>query len=92
MHSKSSKMQLRVALHSGGHQTADGVVSQAVNLAFRLLDAEPARVALAESGGVLALIASAPFYEEVVLVDPAADPASYRRIAVSVKKTEPVPG
>lgn len=89
VHAESSKMRLRVVLHSGEvHRNSNGVVSQAVNLAFRLLDAQPARAALAESGGVLALIASESFYEEVVLADPAADPTSYRRIPVSVKSTD----
>ena len=89
VHAESSRMRLRVVLHAGEvHQNSNGVVSQAVNLAFRLLDAQPAREALAESGGVLALVASVPFYEEVVLADPAADPASYRRIPVSVKRTD----
>ncbi|HEX6346860.1 effector-associated domain 2-containing protein [Umezawaea sp.] len=89
VHSESSTMRLRVVLHAGEiHLSSNGVVSQAVNLAFRLLDAQAAREALAESGGVLALIASERFYEEVVLADPAADPTSYRRIPVSVKGTE----
>nr|WP_225954007.1 hypothetical protein [Kibdelosporangium phytohabitans] len=39
---------------------------------------------------MLALIASDDFYHEVIEQDPAADPASYQRIAVSVKQTQAV--
>jgi hypothetical protein len=65
-------------------------VGQAVNLAFRILQAPEAKSALKVSTGVLALIASDTFYHDVVMQDPAADPDSYRRITVSVKETSAV--
>ena len=89
--SEPVRVQLRVALHHGEVYANDvGVVSQAVNHAFRLLDAKPAKTALATSGSVLALIASDEFYRDVVSQEPAADPGAYRRITVSVKQTEAV--
>lgn len=91
VHTTESQIMLRVALHAGEvYQNTNGVVSQAVNLAFRIVDAAPAKSALAASGGMLALIASNDFYHNVVQHEPAADPASYRRIAVSVKQFEAV--
>ncbi|WNV88743.1 effector-associated domain 2-containing protein [Umezawaea sp. Da 62-37] len=91
LHAPPSQIRLRAAFHAGEiHQNDNGVVSQAVNLAFRILDAQQAREALAESGGLLALIASDPFYRETIMGDPATDPASYRRIAVLVKHTDVV--
>lgn len=90
-HSKPARVQLRVALHHGEvYANNEGVISQAVNLAFRILDAKPAKAALEATGAMLALIASNEFYHDVVTQEPAADPASYRRIAVSVKQTETV--
>jgi hypothetical protein len=91
VHTTESQIMLRVAVHAGEvYQNTNGVVSQAVNLAFRIVDAAPAKSALAASGGMLALIASNDFYHNVVQHEPAADPASYRRIAVSVKQLEAV--
>jgi tetratricopeptide (TPR) repeat protein len=88
VHTVQAKFQLRVVLHSGEvRQNTHGVVSQAVNLAFRILDAEEAKLALRRSASPLALIASDPFFQEVVRNDPAAEPDSYNRIAVSVKGT-----
>ncbi len=90
-HSKPARVQLRVALHHGEvYANNEGVISQAVNLVFRILDAKPAKAALADTGAMLALIASDQFYHDVVSQEPAADPASYRRIAVLVKQTETV--
>lgn len=90
-HSEPARMQLRVALHLGEvYANDDGVVSQAVNLACRILDAKPAKAALASTGAMLALIASDEFYRDVVSQEPATDPGAYRRIAVSVKQTETV--
>ncbi|WP_326915966.1 hypothetical protein [Actinophytocola sp.] len=88
IHSVEAAVQLRVGLHSGDvYQNANGVVSQAVNFAFRILDASAAKSALRVSPGVVAIIASDPFYRDVILQDPAANPDSYQRIPVSVKGT-----
>jgi hypothetical protein len=64
-----------------------GVAAAAVNHAFRLLEAAAVKDALAGSRGVLAVTVSRWFYDEVVRHDPACEPASYRRVLVSVKET-----
>lgn len=88
VHAAEASVALRVGLHAGEvRHNVHGVVSPAVNLAFRILDAEAAKSALKLSGGVLAMIVSGLFYEEVVRQDPATDPTSYRKIPVSVKGT-----
>ena len=75
-----------MALHAGEvHFDEHGVTAAAVNLAFRLLDAGPLKAALASSSGVLAVIASSWFFEEVVRHSGAA--AAYRPVEVAVKET-----
>lgn len=91
IHSTEAAVRLRVALHAGDvYQDGHGAVSQAINLACRILEAPQARSALQSSTSVLALIASNGFYQEVILQDPAADPSAYQRIVVSVKQTSVV--
>ncbi|HET9141443.1 ATP-binding protein [Actinophytocola sp.] len=83
------RIRLRMVLHAGEvHYDAHGVVGTAVNHAFRLLDAPPFKSAFAASGGVLAVITSSWFYEEVVWHS--AVRAAYARIPVSVKETNTV--
>jgi tetratricopeptide (TPR) repeat protein len=80
-----------MALHAGEVSFDEhGVTAASVNLTFRLLDAPPLKAALTGSPGVLALIASAWFFDEVVQHAVAADPATYRRVAVTVKETATV--
>lgn len=91
VHAVEARIQLRVAMHHGEvHENTEGVVSHAVNLTCRILDAAQAKSALAQGGGMLALIASEAFYHDVIEQDPAADAASYQQIAVSVKHTQTV--
>jgi tetratricopeptide (TPR) repeat protein len=87
-HSHEVRIRLRMALHAG-EVTYDqhGVTAAAVNLAFRLLDAAPLKTALAESPGVLAVITSGWFFDEVVRHTPACAATTYRPIQVSVKET-----
>jgi len=81
-----ARFKLRVGLHSGDiRHDGDGWVGNAVNLAFRFLDASEAKSALAESDRMVALISSEHFYTEVIKEDPGTEPESYREIAVSVK-------
>ena len=83
-----ARMRLRLALHGGEiSHDAYGVTGTAVNLAFRLLEAGPLRQALAGSPGVLAVIASAWFFEEVIRHAEGCDPATWRRVQVTVKET-----
>ncbi len=57
-----------MALHAGEVcYDEHGVTAASINLAFRLLEADPLRAALAMlAQGVLAVITSAWFFEEVV--------------------------
>ena len=88
VHSEGARMQLRLALNAGEVQQAShGSVSKAVSFTFRLLDASEAKTAQKATGAELALIASDTFYQDVVVQDPAAAPADYQRIPVSVKET-----
>jgi tetratricopeptide (TPR) repeat protein len=83
------RIRLRMALHAGEiHYDDHGVVGTAVNHAFRLLDAPPLRSVLAASDGVLAVITSSWFYEEVVWHSTVRD--AYVSIPVSVKETSTI--
>ncbi|HEU5474723.1 MAG TPA: tetratricopeptide repeat protein [Actinophytocola sp.] len=82
----AQRIRLRMALHAGEvHYDDHGVVGTAVNHTFRLLDAPPVKSALAASDGVLAVITSSWFYEEVVRHCTVHD--AYASIPVSVKET-----
>src|ERR1700742_1111917 len=84
----AEQVRLRMALHAGEiNYDEHGVTSTAINLAFRLLDSAPVKSALAESTGVLAIITSAWFFEEVVRHSRGYDPTSYRSVSVTVKET-----
>ena len=86
-HPGAERIRLRMALHAGEvHYDEHGVTAAAVNLAFRLLDAAALKAALAGSPGVLAVIASSWFFEEVVRHS-AADASAYRPVEVAVKET-----
>lgn len=83
------KIRLRMALHAGEmHQDAHGWAGVSVNRAFRLIDAPACRAALRDSSGVLALIVSDWFYDEVVRHHAAAAPARFRQVYVVAKETE----
>jgi Tfp pilus assembly protein PilF len=88
-HRTEEHIRLRLALHAGEvHYDDYGVVGSAVNHAFRLLNARPLKQALAASPGLLALISSAWFYEEVIRHNPESRPDTYRRVRVAVKETD----
>lgn len=83
----ASTMQLRVAVHAGEVRLGEnGKVSRALNDAFRIVEAPEAKTALADSGAMLALIASDLFYHDVIEPDPAAVPDAFRQISVDVKQ------
>ena len=85
-HPGPEQIRLRMALHAGEVRYDEyGVTAVSVNLAFRLLEADPLRAALARSPGVLAVIASSWFFEEVVRQCGAS--ARYRPVEVAVKET-----
>jgi class 3 adenylate cyclase len=80
-------IRLRMALHAGEVAFDDrGVTSPAINHAFRLLDAAPVKRALRESPGVLLVVTSDWFFDEVVRHS-AMDPATFRPVRVAVKET-----
>jgi hypothetical protein len=85
-HLGPERIRLRMALHAGEIRYDDhGVTAAAVNLAFRLVNANALREALAGSPGVLAVIVSSWFFDEVVRHSGAA--AGYRPVQVAVKET-----
>ena len=82
------RIRLRMALHAGEvNYDQYGVTGASINLAFRLVDAGPLKAALAGSPGVLAIIVSSWFFEEVVRHLAADDAALYRPVLVAVKET-----
>ncbi|GGU19635.1 hypothetical protein GCM10010208_50630 [Actinomadura livida] len=88
IHDRAARIRVRLALHAGEIcHDEHGVTGTALNLAFRLLAAEPLEQALAGSPGVLAMIASPWFYDEVIRHDPASAPAAYRPVHIIVKRT-----
>ena len=90
-HRTEERIRLRVALHAGEvYYDEHGVTAESINLAFRLLDARPLKDALAQSPGVLALIVSPWFFDEVVRHSAAGDAATYRPVQVAVKETAAV--
>src|SRR5271170_156218 len=87
-HSTGERIRLRMALHAGEvYYDEHGVTAASINLAFRLLDASELKAVLAGSPGVLAVITSSWFFEEVVRHS-AADSAAYRRVHVDVKESK----
>jgi len=91
IHPAPEQIRLRMALHAGElHYDDHGVAGASINLTFRLLDAGPLKSALAESPGVLALVTSSWFFDEVVRHSPTTHPTAYRPIRVRVKETDTV--
>ncbi|MDX3192613.1 tetratricopeptide repeat protein [Streptomyces sp. MN03-5084-2B] len=88
-HPDPQRLRLRVALHAGevGYDT-HGISSAALIRAFRLCDAPPLKAALAGSPGVLAVIASDGLFNDVIRHTPAAAPATWRPVPVTVKEAD----
>jgi hypothetical protein len=87
-HHAEARIRLRMALHAGEVAYDDhGVTAPAINHSFRLLEAPPLKEALRTSRGVLALITSAWFYDEVVRHSEGLDPTTFRPVRVEVKET-----
>ncbi|MBP2324951.1 putative ATPase [Kibdelosporangium banguiense] len=83
------RIRLRMALNAGDvTPDGNGASGAAINLAFRLIDAPQLREALAESAGLLAVISSAYFYDDVMRHSPPCDLATFRRVRVEVKQTD----
>ncbi|MGW4061345.1 hypothetical protein ACWEGE_23895 [Amycolatopsis sp. NPDC004747] len=87
-HDPGARIRLRMALHAGEIAYDDhGVTAPAINQTFRLLEAPPLKDALKSSRGVLALITSAWFFDEVVRHSDGLDPTTFRPVPVAVKET-----
>jgi hypothetical protein len=81
------RIRLRLALHAGEvNYDLHGATAASINLTFRLLDCGPVKEALASSPGVLAVIISSWFFEEVVWHS-VVDATAYHRVPVMVKET-----
>ena len=88
-HPEQERIRLRMALHAGEvHQDPHGFAGVSINRAFRLIEAPASRTALRDSSGVIALIVSDWFYDEVVRHHPAAGPSCFRQVHVVMKETE----
>ncbi|GGV12276.1 hypothetical protein GCM10010182_35560 [Actinomadura cremea] len=85
-----ARIKLRVAVHTGeARHDGNGIVGTAVNHAFRILDAQPFKDALKESGAWLAVVVSQRVHDDVVRHGPGTiDPDEYRPIDIAVKETE----
>ncbi|MFC9253034.1 VMAP-C domain-containing protein [Amycolatopsis thailandensis] len=100
-----ARMLLRVSFNSGEVlNDGNGWVGDAVDTAFRILDAQTVKDAFAESGRMIAFISSERFFTDVIEKDPGLVPESYHALPVTVKSftgmaylrlhgevTEPVP-
>jgi hypothetical protein len=81
VHDSEAQIRLRMVVHAGEVLgDAHGVVGAAINMAFRLLEAEQLKRALRASAGPLAMIASEWFFDEVIRHDPASRPTAYRQV------------
>jgi hypothetical protein len=90
-HVDAQRIRLRMAVHAGEvHYDDHGVTSSSLTLAFRLIDAQPLKAALSASPGLLAVITSNWFFDDVVRHTPGAAPATYRPVPVSEKETNTV--
>ena len=84
-----TRIRLRMALHAGEVQPdRNGSTSTSLIRSFRLIEAPPLKAALRQSSGVVALIVSDWFYDEVVRHHEAAVPSRFRQVRVAVKETE----
>ncbi|HEV2778038.1 MAG TPA: hypothetical protein VGX25_01430 [Actinophytocola sp.] len=90
-HPAEEQIRLRMAVHAG-EVTYDpyGVTAASVNLTFRLVDCQPVKTALGQSPGMLAVITSEWFFDEVVRHSGVIDPATYRPVQVDEKETSTV--
>ncbi|RSM68517.1 hypothetical protein DL991_41400 [Amycolatopsis sp. WAC 01375] len=81
-----AQMRLRVSLNAGEVlYDGNGWVGDAVDTAFRILDAPLAKEAFAKSDRMIAFISSERFFTDVIEKDPGLLPELYRSIPVSVK-------
>lgn len=87
--SEPARIQLRVAANIGPvYNDEHGFVGDDITLLYRMLDAQPLRRALSESGDELVFVISDYVYEKLVLRHPSqADPNLFRPMRTTVKGT-----
>lgn len=84
------RFRLRLAVHAGEvHHDAHGYAGYDVNLAFRLVDAQPLRAAMADSAAPVGLIVSEGVHDGVLRHGYGGlDPAAFQRVPVRVKTAD----
>lgn len=88
-HPDEERIRLRMALNAGDvTEDENGVSGTAVNLTFRLVETPRLKTALKESKGLLAVISSGYFYDDVMRHSPPCDLATFQRVHVVVKETD----
>ncbi len=88
-HPAVEQILLRLALHAGEIvEDEHGVTSSSLNHTFRILDAETVKTAFAGSAGVLAIIGSLWFFDEVIRQSDWSEAGSYVSLDVRHKETE----
>ncbi|PSL56239.1 hypothetical protein B0I31_104530 [Saccharothrix carnea] len=87
VHADGARLRLRMAVHAGEvHFDEHGKTSAEMIFTYRILDAPAAKQALKSSTATLVLIASDPFYQAVIRHAPAARPADFEQVEVTVKE------
>jgi hypothetical protein len=87
-HPALEQIRLRLALHAGEIlEDEHGVTASSITHTFRILDAEVVKAAFVESGGVLAVIGSAWFFDEVIRQSDWSEVSSYAPLDVCNKET-----
>lgn len=87
-HPGNEQIRLRLALHAGEvFHDEHGVTSTSLNRTFRMLDAQEFKAAFAEAAGVLAVISSVWFYDEVIWQSDLSEAGAYDCVEVTNKET-----
>ncbi|MGH3876088.1 MAG: hypothetical protein ACRDSK_03530 [Actinophytocola sp.] len=88
-HPPEEEIRLRLALHAGEiYQDEFGVTGSSINRTFRILNDDTVKARFAESAGVLAIIGSMWFYDEVIWNSDLSRARSYVRVEVDNKETK----
>jgi hypothetical protein len=86
--SDTARLRLRLAVHAGDvHRDANGVAGHAVNLLFRILDADRFKKVLTASNSDLGLIVSDQLYMTVTQRAGLVDAEAYQQINIRRKET-----
>ena len=87
-HPAEEEIRLRLALHAGElYHDEFGVTGSSINRTFRILDADEVKARFAAATGVLAIIGSTWFYDEVIRNSDWSRVKSYVAVEVNNKET-----